>query len=413
MTRRGTAAGLDIGTTKVCAIVGEVDEDGEVHIVGSGTAPSVGLRRGVVVDLDSTARAIQQAVEGAERMAGVQVSSVFVAVSGEHITSSDSRGVVAVARGDHEIAESDVARVIDAARMAALPASDREIIHMLPRDFVVDGQEGVKRPVGMYGTRLEVETHIVTGVATTLANVAKCVQRAGLEVEEMVLEPLASALAVSTPSERDLGVVVADLGGGTTSIAVFANGGLCHTAILPVGGAHLTNDIAIGMRTPMAEAEKLKVRWGAASPNAVSEGEMIEVFSVGGRQPRVLPRRVLAEFIEPRLDEIFSLVQGQIRRSGYTHRIPAGIVLTGGTSLLDGLVEYAEARLSIPARLGAPDQVKGLVEAIRMPSFSTGVGLTVHAARGRGGKSGVPHRNGTVSLWDRTRAWVRELLQGP
>jgi cell division protein FtsA len=412
MTRRGTVTGLDIGTTKVCAIVGEVDEDGEVHIVGAGSAPSIGLRRGVVVDLDSTARAIGQAIEGAERMAGVGATAAFVAVSGEHIASADSRGVVAVARGDHEIAESDVARVIDAARMAALPASDREIIHMLPRDFVVDGQDGVKRPIGMYGTRLEVEAHIVTGVATQLANVAKCVQKASLEVEEIVLEPLASAEAVLTPSERDLGVVVADLGGGTTSLAIFANGGLCHVAILPVAGAHLTNDIAVGMRTPMAAAEKLKVRWGAASPASVSEGEMIEVFNVGGRQPRVLPRRVLAEFIEPRLDEIFSLIQGQIRRSGYTHRIPAGIVLTGGTSLLEGLVEYAEARLSVPARLGAPDQLTGLVEAVKTPVYSTGVGLVLHGARSRG-RAGGPHRNGTTSLWDRTRAWVRDLLQGP
>lgn len=411
MTRRGAVTGLDIGTTKVCAIVGEVDEDGEVHIVGAGTAPSLGLRRGVVVDLDSTARAIEQAVQHAERMSGLNVTAALVAVSGEHITSSDSRGVVAVARGDHEIADADVARVIDAARMAALPASDREIIHMLPRNFVVDGQDGVKRPVGMYGTRLEVEAHIVTGVATALANVAKCVQKAGLDVDEMVLEPLASAEAILTPAERDLGVAVADLGGGTTSLGIFANGGLCHVAILPVAGAHLTNDIAVGMRTPTDEAEKLKIRWGAATPSAVSEGEMIEVFNVGGRQPRVLPRRVLAEFIEPRLDEVFALIHGQIRRSGYTHRIPAGIVVTGGTAMLDGLVEYAEARLGIPARLGVPNQVVGLVETVRTPAFSTGVGLVLYGARSRG-KMGAAHRNGTSSFWERTRVWVRDLLQG-
>jgi cell division protein FtsA len=411
MTRRGTVAGLDIGTTKVCAIVGEVDEDGDVHVIGAGTAPSSGLRRGVVVDLDSTARAIEQAVDHAERMAGAAVGAVYVAVSGEHIASADSRGVVAVARGDHEIADADVARVIDAARMAALPASDREIIHMLPRDFVVDGQDGVKRPVGMYGTRLEVEAHIVTGVATQLANVAKCVQRAGLEIEEMVLEPLASAEAVLTPAERDLGAVVADMGGGTTSVGIFANGGLCHVAILPVAGGHLTNDIAVGMRTPMAEAEKLKVRWGAAAPSAVSEGEMIEVFNVGGRAPRVLSRRVLAEFIEPRLEEMFSLVGSQIRRSGYQHRVPAGLVLTGGGALLDGLVEYAEARLGLPARLGSPEHVAGLVEPARTPAYSTGVGLVLYGARTRG-RTGAAHRNGTTSLWDRTRAWVRDLLQG-
>lgn len=409
MTRRGVVAGLDIGTTKVCAIVGEVDEDGEVHVVGAGTAPSTGIRRGVVVDLESTAGAIEQAVEHAERMAGVKIPSAYVAVSGEHITSADSRGVVAVVRGDHEIADADVARVVDAARMAALPASDREIIHLLPRDFVVDGQDGVKRPIGMFGTRLEVEAHIVTGVATALANVAKCAQRAGVEVESMVLEPLASAEAVLTPAERDLGVVVADLGGGTTSVGVFANGGLCHVAILPVAGAHLTSDIAVGMRTPMAEAEKLKIRWGAATPASVADGEMIEVFSVSGREPRVLPRRVLAEYIEPRLDEIFSLVRGEIRRSGYTHRIPAGIVLTGGTSLLEGLEEYAEGRLGLPSRIGAPVQVTGLVDSVRSPAFSTGVGLVLYGARSRG--AGVAAGNGTKSFWDRTRSWIRDLLE--
>jgi cell division protein FtsA len=411
MARRGPVVGLDIGTTKVCAIVGEVDEDNDVHIVGVGTALSGGVRRGVVVDLDSTVSAIEQAVERAERMAGVKVSSAYVAVSGEHIASADSRGVVAVARGDHEIAESDVARVVDAARMSALPASDREIIHLLPRDFVVDGQDGVKRPIGMFGVRLEVEAHIVTGVATALANVAKCAQRAGLEVDEIVLEPLASAEAVLSAEERDLGAVVADLGGGTTSVGIFANGGLCHVAILPVAGAHLTSDIAVGMRTPMPEAEKLKIRWGAATPAIVTEGEMIEVFNVGGREPRVLPRRLLAEYIEPRLDEIFSLVQTEIGRSGYTHRIPAGIVLTGGTAQLEGLEEYVERRLGLPARIGLPNQVSGLVEAVRSPAYSTGVGLVLHGARARTRTSTV-HRNGTKSFLERAREWVREILQG-
>ncbi len=411
MARRGSVAGLDIGSTKVCAVVGEVDEDGDVHIAGAGSVPCSGMRRGVVVDLESTARAIEEATDRAERMAGERITAAYVAVSGEHIASSDSRGVVAVARGDHEISEADVARVIDAARMAALPGSDREIIHLLPRDFIVDGQEGVKRPVGMYGTRLEVEAHIVTGVATALANVAKAAQLARVEVAEMVLEPLASAEAVLTPSERDIGAVLVDIGGGTTSMGVFANGGLCHVTILPVAGAHITNDIAVGMRTPMAEAEKLKVRWGAASPAAVSEGEMIEVFNVGGREPRVMPRRILTEFIEPRLDEIFALVQVQVRRSGYTHRVPAGVVLTGGTAQLDGLVQHAELRLGLPARLGAPDQIAGLVEPVRTPSFSTGVGLALFGARSRT-RAGATRRDGAGSFWDRARAWIRDLLQG-
>jgi cell division protein FtsA len=410
MARRGLVAGLDIGTTKVCAVMGDVDEDGEIHIVGAGTSPSTGMRRGVVVDLDSTAGAIEQAVDRAERMAGIKVTSAYVAVSGEHITSADSRGVVAVARGDHEIGDADVARVVDAARMAALPASDREIIHLLPRDFVVDGQEGIKRPVGMFGTRLEVEAHIVTGVATALANLARCVQRAGIDVEAMVLEPLAAAEAVLTAAERDLGVVVADLGGGTTSMGVFANGGLCHVAILPVAGAHLTSDIAVGMRTPMPEAEKLKVRWGAATPGIVTEGEMIEVFGTGGREPRVLPRRVLAEYIEPRLDEIFAMIRGEIRRSGYTHRIPAGVVLTGGGAQLEGLDAYAESRLGLPSRIGAPAEIGGLVEAVRGPAFSTGVGLALYGTRARQ-HVGAALGNGARTFWDRTRTWLRGVLE--
>jgi cell division protein FtsA len=411
MARRGSIAGLDIGTTKVAAIVAEADEDGDVHIVGAGTAPSKGIRRGVVVDLDATAAAIEQALERAQRMAGWEVRAAYVAVSGEHITSAEARGVVAVARSDHEIGEGDVARVIDAARMAALPPSDREIIHLLPRDFIVDGQDGVKRPVGMYGTRLEVEAHIVTGVATALANVAKCAHRAGLEVEAMVLEPLASAEAVLTPEERDLGVVVADIGGGTTSVAIFANGGLCHVAILPVAGQHLTGDIAVGLRTAMPEAEKLKVRWGAATPAYVSEGEMIEVFAVGGREPRVLPRRTLAEVIEPRLEEIFALVEDEIRRSGLLHRVPAGIVLTGGTAQLEGIDGYAEHRLRMPARIGAPSHIAGLVEAVRSPAFATGVGLALYGARGRAYAGGMP-RNGAASFWERARGWLRDVLQG-
>ncbi|MDR7482783.1 MAG: cell division protein FtsA [Armatimonadota bacterium] len=411
MARRGSVAGLDIGTTKVAAIVADVDDDGDVHVVGAGTAPSTGIRRGVVVDLDATATAIEQALDRAQRMAGLEVRAAYVAVSGEHITSADTRGVVAVARSDHEIAEGDVARVIDAARMAALPPSDREIIHLLPRDFIVDGQDGVKRPVGMYGTRLEVEAHLVTGVATALANVAKCAQRAGLEVEAMVLEPLASAEAVLTPEERELGVVVADIGGGTTSVAVFANGGLCHVAILPVAGQHLTGDIAVGLRTAVPEAEKLKVRWGAASPAYVSEGDMIEVFAVGGREPRVLPRQRLAEVIEPRLDEIFALVEDEIRRSGFLHRVPAGIVVTGGTAQLEGLDSYAEHRLRMPARIGAPSHIAGLVEAVRSPAFATGVGLVLHGARGRA-YAGALARNGAASFWERARVWLRDVLQG-
>jgi len=407
---KGHITGLDIGTTKACCVIGEVDDDGDVHIAGVGTAPSVGLRKGVVIDIEATTRAIEEAIERAERMAGAKVDALFAGVSGEHITSTNSRGVVAISRGDHEIAGSDVERVIDAARMAALPASDREIVHLLPRGFMVDGQDGVRNPVGMYAARLEVETHIVTGTSTVLANLLKCVQRAGIVVEELVLEPLASAEAVLSGPERELGVVLADIGGGTTSLGVFAAGGLAHTAILPVGGNHITSDIAVGLRTPLAEAEKLKIRSGAASPHDTAEGELIEVFNVGDREPRILPRRVLCEIIEPRLTEIFSMIRLQIRRSGLGHLVPAGIVLTGGTSLLKGIAKFGGERLELPARTGAPEHLGGLIDAVNSPIYATGVGLVLYGAH-HAGAARVRATNGNGWL-GRMRGWLREVVSG-
>lgn len=412
MPKKGLVVGLDIGTTKVCALAGEVDEDGEVHIVGVGTSPSLGLRKGVVVDLDATIKGIQDAVERAERMAGARFTAAFVSVSGEHITSANSRGIVAVARSDHEIEAGDVSRVVEAARLNALPASDRDLIHLLPRDFRVDGQDGVRNPVGMFGGRLEVDAHIVTGLATILANVVKCVQEAGLEIEEMVLEPLASAEAVLTPAERELGTVVADIGGGTTSVGVFVGGGLCHTAILPVGGTHITNDIAIGLRTPINEAEKLKVRVGAAASHMAAEGELIEVFNMGDRAPRILPRRHLCEIIEPRLAEIMSLLRAQLHRSGYTELVPGGIVLTGGTALLQGIAPFAGEHLGIPARTGAPEHITGVTEVVRGPAYSTAVGLAQIGARERSGARLLRHANGNKGTMGWLRGFVRAVLQG-
>jgi len=410
--KKGLVIGLDIGTTKVCALAGEVDEEGEVHIVGMGTSPSLGLRKGVVVDLDATIKAIEEAVERAERMAGARFSAAFVSVSGEHIASANSRGIVAVARSDHEIEAGDVNRVVEAARMNALPPSDRDLIHLLPRDFVVDGQDGVRNPVGMFGARLEVEAHIVTGLATILANVAKCVQEAGLEVEELVLEPLASAEAVLTPAERELGTVVADIGGGTTSIGVFVGGGLCHSAILPVGGTHLTNDIAVGLRTPISEAEKLKVRAGAASPHMAAEGELIEVVTVGDRTPRILPRRLLCEIIEPRVAEIMGLLRAELRRAGYAHLVPGGVVLTGGTALLAGIAPYASEALELPARAGAPERVSGVTDAVHSPVYSTAVGLVQIGARERSGLRLLRQGNGNKGAMGWLRGVFRAVLQG-
>ncbi|MBM3450645.1 MAG: cell division protein FtsA [Armatimonadetes bacterium] len=413
MPRKRVLVGLDIGTTKVCAIVAERDEDGEVHIAGMGRAPSVGLKRGVVTDLDATTRAIQEAIEKAERMCGHEVSSTFVAVSGQHIASQNSRGVVAVARSDRQIGESDVARVKEAARIAAIPAADREVIHLLSRHFVVDGQEGVRNPVGMFGTRLEMEAQIVTGATTLLANVVKCVREAGLEVDEMVLEPLASAEAVLSAAERDLGVAVCDIGGGTSSLGIFIDGGLVHTVVLPVGGHHITNDIAVGLRTAAAEAEKLKARYGAAASYMASEGELVEVLGVGDRDPKVLPRRFLVEIIEPRVDEILGMIRAQVRGSGYQQRIPAGMVLTGGTAQLRGLAEMATDRLGIPTRIGSPENISGLADTVNSPAYATAVGLVLYEARGRGEAFAARDRDGAGGgWWQRATAWLRGALQG-
>jgi cell division protein FtsA len=404
--------GLDIGTTKVCVIVAEQDEDGEVHFTGVGTSPSLGVRKGVVVDLDATTHAIAEAVDKAERMAGVRITAAAVAVSGEHLASQNSRGVVAVARADREIAAPDVSRVVEAARMAAIPANDREIVHLLPRDFVIDGQDGVKNPVGMYGSRLEVEAHIVTGAATLLANLLKSVEHADLEAEDLVLEPLASGEAVLSAPERDLGVVLVDIGGGTTSMGIFVGGGLCHAAVLPVGGNHITSDVAVGLRTPIAEAEKLKVRHGCAAAAMAADGDVIEVTYIGTRQPRILPRRLLGEIIEPRVTEIFGMVKSQIRRSGYAHLIPAGVVATGGTALLSGLGETVTERLDLPARIGVPDVSGSMADTVGSPVYATGVGLILHAAHRRGSRRALRGLDGGGTFFGHLRQWVREFTQG-
>jgi cell division protein FtsA len=412
LAKRGPLVGLDIGTTKVCVIIAEPDDDGEVHITGVGTSPSLGVRKGVVVDLDATTRAIEEAVDKAERMAGIKAAGALVAVSGEHIASQNSRGVVAVSRSDREIGEADVSRVVEAARMAAIPGSDREIIHLLPRDFLVDGQDGVRNPVGMYGMRLEVEAHIVTGASTLLANLLKCVQRTGLEIEDLVLEPLASGEAVLTQAERDLGVVLVDIGGGTTSVGVFSGGSLCHATVLPVGGNHVTNDVAVGLRTPIAEAEKLKIRHGCARAAMVAEGEMIEVLHIGTREPRILPRRVLGEIIEPRIDEICGMIKAQIKRSGYAQMVPAGITATGGGALLEGFAEAAADKLDMPARIGSPEAGGSMADTVGSPVYATAVGLVLHAARQRGPGRMIRDSNGHSGMFGKMRRWFREFAQG-
>lgn len=412
MARRGPLVGLDIGTTKVCIIVAEQDEDGEVHFTGVGAFPSLGVRKGVVVDLDATTRAITEAVDKAERMAGVRITAATVAVSGEHLASQNSRGVVAVARADREIAEPDVSRAVEAARMAAIPASDREIIHLVPRDFVIDGQDGVKHPVGMFGSRLEVEAHIVTGASTLLANLLKCVEQADLEAEDLVLESLASGDAVLSQAERELGVVLLDIGGGTTSMGLFVGGGLCHASVLPVGGNYITSDVAVGLRTPITEAERLKVGHGCAAAAMCGDGETIEVIYIGTREPRLLPRRLLGDIIEPRVAEILGMVRSQLKRSGYARLVPAGVVATGGTALLAGLGESIAARLDLPARIGVPNVSGSMGDTVGNPVYATGVGLILHAARRQAARRAFRSLNGGGTFFGHVRQWLREFTQG-
>jgi len=371
--------GLDIGTTKICVVVGHVDDDGEIEIVGFGTHPSTGLRKGVVVNIDATVESIRRAVEEAEIMAQEEITRCFVGIAGSHIKSFNAQGAVRV-EGD-EVSESDVERALDAARAAVTIPMDREILHVIPRSYIVDDQDGVEKPVGMFGGRLEAEVHVVTGAVTSAQNLVKSCNRAGLEVADIVLEPLASSESVLTPEEQELGVALIDSGGGTTDLAIFYRKGVWYTSVLPLGGNSVTSDLSIGLRTPIAEAERIKRRHGCARTALVDEAEMIEVPSVGGRPPRELSRQILAGIIEPRQKEIYGLLREDVERSGYGNFIAAGAVLTGGASCIEGAEETAEAVLQMPVRVGRPTGVTGLVEVVSNPSYATGVGLVQYGAK--------------------------------
>ena len=370
--------GLDIGTTKVCAIIGEVTEEG-IDIIGIGTHPSRGLHKGVVININSTVNSIQRAVEEAELMADCEISTVYAGIAGGHIKGFNSHGIVAV-RNKEEVSQKDVARVIDAAKAVAIPP-DREVIHVIPQEYIIDNQDGIAEPVGMSGVRLEAKVHIVTGAVSSAQNIVKCAMRCNLEVSDIVLEQLASSEAVLSDDEKELGCAVIDLGGGTTDIAIWVNGTIVHTSVLSLGGNHLTNDIAVGLRTPMAEAERIKQRYGCAVVDLVGANETIEVPSVGGRAARVMPRRVLAEIIEPRAEEIFLLVQRELAQSGYEELIASGLVITGGTTILDGMPALAERVLNVPVRRGLPRGIGGLVDVVRSPRFATAVGLVLYGAK--------------------------------
>ncbi|HET6420405.1 MAG TPA: cell division protein FtsA [Geobacteraceae bacterium] len=378
--RENLIVGLDIGTTKICAIVGNVIEDG-VDIVGIGTSPSRGLRKGVVINIETTVASIKKAVEEAELMAGCEIKSVYAGIAGGHIKGFNSQGVIAIK--NREVSSDDVRRVIDAAKAIAIPM-DREVIHILPQEFIIDDQDGIREPLGMSGVRLEAKVHIVTGAVASAQNIIKSCNRAGLDVADIVLEQLASSEAVISPEEKEIGVALIDIGGGTTDIAIFVDGAIKHTSVLSLGGNHLTNDIAVGLRTPMAEAEKIKQKYGCCFSSMVGKDETIEVPSVGGRKPRVLSRQLLAEILEPRMEEIFSLVNREIVKSGYEDRIASGVVLTGGTSILEGTPELAEQVFNLPVRRGLPQNLGGLVDVVNSPAYATGVGLVVYGSKNQG-----------------------------
>src|SRR6187401_2328241 len=374
--------GLDIGTSKVCAIVGEQLDDGGLDIVGIGVAESRGVRRGVIVNLEAAVESIKKAIEEAALMAGVEVDAVHLSMAGPHIKGFNSRGVIAVAGKSREITRDDVRRAIDAAKAVSLPAG-RDILHVLPQDFVVDEQDGIGAPVGMTGARLEVNVHIVTSSTTATQNIVSCVNRAGVHVIDTVIEQIAAAEAVLTQDEKELGVALVDIGGGTTDIAIFERGSLWHTAVIGVGGDHFTNDIAVGLRMPIPDAEKLKRKCGCALSAMVEEDETMDVASVGGRRPRVMARRILSEILQPRAEEIFHLVWDEIRRAGYEKSLNSGIVLTGGAAILEGMPEIAEQIFDLPIRRGHPAGVGGLADHVTSPVFATPVGLALYAHRNR------------------------------
>ena len=374
--------GLDVGTSNVCAVVGESHDDGSVDIVGIGVAESRGIKRGVVVNLEAAVESIKKAIEEAELMAGIEVDSVHLALSGPHIKGFNSRGVIAVAGKNREITRDDVTRAIDAAKAVSLTAG-REILHVLPQDFVVDDQDGIGAPVGMTGARLEVNVHVVTGASSTTQNLISCVNRAGVNVADTVIEQLAASEAVLTQDEKDLGVALVDIGGGTADVAIFERGSLWHTGVVAVGGDHFTSDIAVGLRTPLPDAEKVKRKSGCALSSMVGEDETIEVASVGGRKPRLMARRILSEILQPRAEEIFHLVWDEIRRAGYEKSLNSGIVLTGGGAILEGMPEIAEQIFDLPIRRGSPIGVGGLSDHVSSPAFATPVGLLLYAHRNR------------------------------
>jgi len=402
---RNLISGLDVGTSKVCALVAEADSEGELALLGFGVAPCTGLRKGVVVNIEATVDAVRAALQEAERSSGTRAGALEVAVAGPHIRGLNSHGIVAVRGG--EVGSRDITRVIEAARAVAIPL-DRRVLHILPQQFAVDDQEGVRDPLGMAGVRLEARVHIVTAAQTYEQNLTKCCERAGATPAELIFAPLASAEAALFPEERELGVALVDIGGGTTDIVIFLGGSVMHTAVLPLGGQHVTTDVAAGLRTPLSEAERLKLAYGVATNLVVGRDEMVEVPGVGGREPRRIARRLLGEIIEPRMEEIFALVQRELLRSGVADNLASGLVLVGGTALLEGAQELAERFFDLPVRRGLPVNLKGTPEELMKPMYTTAAGLLLHQHAERGSRV---RGNGR---WGRLRSrlgdWMREFF---
>ena len=397
--------GLDVGTSKIVALVAEVAPDGSFEVIGIGSQPSRGLRKGVVVNIDATMTSIQKVLEEAEVMANCRISHVYTGIAGSHIRSLNSSGMVAIK--EKEVSQADVDRVLETAKAVAIP-NDQQILHILPQEYIIDGQDGVREPLGMSGVRLEVKVHIVTGAAAAVENIVKCVRRCGLEVQDVVLQPLASATAVLNDDEKELGVCLIDVGGGTTDIAVYANGAIRHTAVIPIAGDQVTNDIAMTLRTPTKEAEELKVRHGCALRQLADPNEIVEVPGVGERGPRKLSRQTLAEVIEPRIEELYKLVQAELRRSGFEKLLSSGIVLTGGTAQLVGMVELGEEVFHLPVRVGTPSYNAGLADVVRNPRYATAVGLLVEG-RDQWVRAQAANRQvqGLTGVVERMRLWFK------
>lgn len=396
--------GLDIGTSKVVAIVGEISQEGDLSVVGLGSHKSTGLKKGVVVNIDSTVQSIQRAIEEAELMAGCQIHSVYAGIAGSHIRSLNSHGIVAIK--DREVYIQDIERVIDAAQAVAIPA-DQKVLHILPQEYVIDDQEGVKEPLGMSGVRLEAKVHLVTCALNAAHNIEKCIKRCGLEVEDIILEQLASSYSVLTDDEKELGVCMVDIGGGTTDIAVFAEGAIRHTGVIPIAGDQVTNDIAMALRTPTQYAEEIKIKYACALAKLTGAEETIKVPSVGDRPHRELSRQALAEVVEPRYEELFTLIQSELRRSGFEDMIPAGIVLTGGTSKMEGVIELAEEIFHMPVRLGTPQNIRGLKDIVNNPIYSTGVGLLLYGMKQQGSSQTLSSSQ-EDTFWARMKAWLQK-----